>query len=576
MNPQAEFRKLLDEALRTGESEKFLIRSWTKSDSKEDPSFRTLVKAWLDPQYRALAASVPTDAELLKAGFFDDGMEPSVKTFDVSRFLTPTFKLSKESSEKPKIALLSTGAFSPPHAGHLEMMHAAKKIVFDDYFVIGGYLSPSHDRYVSQKNGGEASCHFERRIRMCEEAVLDSDWLMVDPWESRYVECSINFSDVVLRLKAYLSEWLKEEVEIGYVFGADNYGFLDAFKTQGVAICCKRIGYEAEYERSAEENRTNPNAYFSEAAAFPISSSSVRKGAHNGLSTDKAGKPSQKIATIRHPAYLVRDDSEFAISAFPNKASKILTERIPKFKKRIFSLLEDFIPQTSNVVVIPLKSQKDILLSLPDPLVVLDVALEEFKGIPLSFTRKFGLCGGQISMLGFSPRFGKDSILEQAEAIGRGEFRIVDDDVSTGATMDFAESVLKKVGAVVLKRESLAKLHLESIGVDCDSAFDTVDLRDFVVGAKAGGLTVSLPSGGIGRSPYALPYVSPNYRASILDEKQVEFSLGIWKANLSLFEGLRIRIRDSDPGFLTFAESVGFSNNETIEDFCQAHIEILE
>lgn len=45
--------------------------------------------------------------------------------------------------------------------------------------VIGGYLSPVSDAY--KKKELISSVH---RIKMCELAVRDSDWLMVDTWEA--------------------------------------------------------------------------------------------------------------------------------------------------------------------------------------------------------------------------------------------------------------------------------------------------------------------------------------------------------------------------------------------------------
>lgn len=48
------------------------------------------------------------------------------------------------------------------------------------FAVVGGYLSPVNDGY--HKKGLALSTH---RVAMCELAVSDSDWLMVDSWEAR-------------------------------------------------------------------------------------------------------------------------------------------------------------------------------------------------------------------------------------------------------------------------------------------------------------------------------------------------------------------------------------------------------
>lgn len=50
------------------------------------------------------------------------------------------------------VVLLSTGAFSPPHHGHAEMLKCAQEGLQENgVHVLGGFLSPSHDAYVQYK-----------------------------------------------------------------------------------------------------------------------------------------------------------------------------------------------------------------------------------------------------------------------------------------------------------------------------------------------------------------------------------------------------------------------------------------
>lgn len=51
---------------------------------------------------------------------------------------------------------------------------------YKNYEVIGGYFSP-----VSSAYGKKDIIMGHHRVKMCEMAVEDSDWLMVDSWESR-------------------------------------------------------------------------------------------------------------------------------------------------------------------------------------------------------------------------------------------------------------------------------------------------------------------------------------------------------------------------------------------------------
>src|SRR5690606_22048126 len=103
--------------------------------------------------------------------------------------------------------LLSTGAFCPIHAGHIEMMTIAKKTVeANGYQVLGGYLSPGHDEYISQK-AGERAIPIQQRIALIQKAIeasAESDWLMLDPWEGLFCSVAVNFTDVIERRETYL------------------------------------------------------------------------------------------------------------------------------------------------------------------------------------------------------------------------------------------------------------------------------------------------------------------------------------------------------------------------------------
>ncbi|KAJ1538146.1 hypothetical protein HK096_001754, partial [Nowakowskiella sp. JEL0078] len=68
---------------------------------------------------------------------------------------------------------------------HLRMFEMAKDYISEknEFEIIGGYISPVSDSYekASLKQGGVNCKH---RVNMCEQGLLDSDWLMVDQWEA--------------------------------------------------------------------------------------------------------------------------------------------------------------------------------------------------------------------------------------------------------------------------------------------------------------------------------------------------------------------------------------------------------
>eukprot|EP00898_Chlorokybus_atmophyticus_P007187 jgi/Chlat1/746/Chrsp104S08609 len=81
------------------------------------------------------------------------------------------------------VALLNAGSFNPPTYMHLRMFELARdELELRGFDVIGGYLSPVNDAYG--KKGLVAGHH---RLAMCERAVADSTWLMVDRWELREI-----------------------------------------------------------------------------------------------------------------------------------------------------------------------------------------------------------------------------------------------------------------------------------------------------------------------------------------------------------------------------------------------------
>ncbi|KAL6069476.1 Nicotinamide/nicotinic acid mononucleotide adenylyltransferase 2 [Balamuthia mandrillaris] len=95
------------------------------------------------------------------------------------------FLASSPSEEQRMVVLVSSGAFSPIHKSHLQLLEDAKKYCESDgkSKVVAGYLSPSDDRSVKGKLQGDW-IEAKHRIEMCKIAVQDSDWLDVSDWES--------------------------------------------------------------------------------------------------------------------------------------------------------------------------------------------------------------------------------------------------------------------------------------------------------------------------------------------------------------------------------------------------------
>jgi nicotinate (nicotinamide) nucleotide adenylyltransferase len=122
--------------------------------------------------------------------------------------------------------LVSTGSFSPVHRMHVEMLQAARKRLQLEIeekeqasngkvrgAVVGGFLSPSHDHHVKAKLGNEY-ISAQHRLKMCELAVADSDWISVSAWECQQ-DFFVTFSEVTKNIQAFAHEQIP-----GYIFRA--------------------------------------------------------------------------------------------------------------------------------------------------------------------------------------------------------------------------------------------------------------------------------------------------------------------------------------------------------------------
>ncbi|CAI0374101.1 unnamed protein product [Linum tenue] len=139
--------------------------------------------------------------------------------------------VSTEEDGKVSVVLVATGSFNPPTFMHLRMFELARDALqMEGYRVIAGYMSPVSDGY---KKPGLIPA--EHRLRMCNLACENSDFIMVDPWEANQSTYQRSLT-VLKRIESVFIDQVRisgESLKVMLVCGAD---LLQSFSTPGVWI----------------------------------------------------------------------------------------------------------------------------------------------------------------------------------------------------------------------------------------------------------------------------------------------------------------------------------------------------
>lgn len=466
-----------------------------------------------------------------EAGFFEDTAAADTNILEsLNVMCTPLdflkTNLNKLTDEKPCV-LLFTGSFCPIHYGHVSSMIYARQFAeLLGFKAIGGYISPGHDEYISQKNK-QFAIPIHKRIAKINEAIKDEQWLSVDPWEGVFNKVAVNFTDVIIRLEAYIEKHLEQKIPVVFVCGGDNAKFANTFLNQGHCIVADRPNYP-QFAKYKEELKDYKNIVFMD-ANFTDSSTRVRAENPDLFLPDKKKQ------------LFIRDESA---STFNDNLMHLLTPYYSHVKK-------DFIAD-----------QRKTFNKMPLNLINLDSLMNaEFN---LAISRCYDIFGTQrIKENEFVNRPGTKSIDEQLNVIPKGDYYLYDDDIHTGSTMRFAEKQLNKAGINVLGHLCMTASNNDNIEI--------LDARDFKMGHSNGGLVMKLPNGTITRAPYIYPYVCPYNRASISDPLQ--FSIDVWKLNMDRYKNISMTL-----GRLKFKELynyIGFDDNTSLYDICKWHYDTL-
>lgn len=227
-----------------------------------------------------------------------------------------------------------------------------------------------------------------------------------------------------------------------------------------------------------------------------------------------------------------------------------------EFEAGLLDALKRALPDVAFVVTQqvggPARAQ-EIARRLERPVVSMDVSAHGSEpGLNLSSSRVFELGGEQRRGLRPAPRPGHPSLQDQAARITRQlagrPYVLLDDDVASGQTMTWAQSLLRAAGAVGEARQAtLMSRALSDAGYSGAQAMDVCDLRDFLLGSREGGLVVELNGpDALGRAVYAAPWVNLSARASIPQERQHRLSQEIWALNERFHAHSGLQVIDAD------------------------------
>lgn len=553
--------KLLWEELKLDKNFKYIdVDVAYKNLKNKTPRATFAWKVLRDKYYSEVYREYKDEDLLIKAGFVPDPFTlEEIDYYNIDLLTTPFDKLKGNVNDlKNPIVLLSTGGFYPIHDGHIKMMEEAKKVLSEDgYDVIGGYLSLSHDDYISTKPY-YISDQYER-INEGREYLKNSDWLMIDPWESIYVRTPINFTDVIERLQKYLQKYIDERIKIAYIFGGDNVEFMYCFKKNGIAVCLNRDGYNELFIKTMKIK--NDNMYFIDNlnSSSLLSSRYIRE------------KHSKKIISYKDVGnYLIRNESLLPLSNLIREDNKELLQQLQEeFLNKFMRLLSNCFDNKIFIKVINMEFQlKDAYDYLQKQNTInLD---SYFRGTyNLEVSRLFNVSSYQDKYIKLIGRLGHETIEEQVKKIKNGSYVLVDDDSVTGRTLN---SIKEKLPTDVVISETY--LLANSIN---EKVFDVVDLRDFIIGTTNSGLVVKLPNGIYTRAPYVMPYVNLTTRASIPPSRERDFSIAVWQMNKEFYQKYdkNFKLKNADSNFITLMNYIGFNSEDTIVDICEWHINKL-
>lgn len=255
--------------------------------------------------------------------------------------------------------------------------------------------------------------------------------------------------------------------------------------------------------------------------------------------------------------YILRDEG---IKIFENirkargksdtKFDQFFIEVKNDFLIKLSAILEKHLPENTEIVIYngsEIDAQKKILVAkLNYPIVTLDSYSQLKESFKLGISRCFDNLGKDFTKIVERP--GYIAIERQVQELVKLHYKKIildEDDIFSGATINTIASCLSKYGITIVnlivgiqvgtpKDNVLARKTISIVKENPSDVLDLVDPRDFLFNSYEGGLVVNhiKPI----RVPYVLPWVNPEYRASICNNKGKQFSIEVHALNKEISE----------------------------------------
>lgn len=253
--------------------------------------------------------------------------------------------------------------------------------------------------------------------------------------------------------------------------------------------------------------------------------------------------------------YMVRDDLSLALPEVGFSATS------GQISENLRFLLQKVMP--SGVTMNTVKVEDQLAATkLPGETISLDCFWSG--SYNLQVTRLFNYNDDQTRSLQLTNRPGTQDLSAQIALIPAGDYILVDDDISTGWTMQQVSSMLTRKNINIIGTSSLIE--------KTSNLFDVVDLRDFILGSHHGGLTVKLANK-VTRLPYMQPYANLITRAKLTNEGAETLTRHLWQLNHDLYLGTGATLGDIE-NRQAFT-SMGFNPKMSIARFCDLQLKSL-